>query len=920
MLNPPLPKKNAAGKIAYVVRIVQKLALSAALLSTAAAEPATNWAYQPLVRPPVPQVANTNRVRNPIDRFILSELERHALAPAREADRRTLLRRVYFDLIGLPPTREEVNAFLADGAPDAWERVVDHLLASPRYGERWARHWMDAIHFAETHGHDQDRIRTNAWPYRDYLIDAFNRDKPYARFVQEQVAGDVLFPDDSAATVALGFLAAGPWDESSLRDIREDSIDRQIARYIDRDDIVTTVMQTFTSTTIQCARCHNHKFDPIPQSDYYALQAVFAGVDRANRAYDADPAVQRKRRELLRTRARAGSDRAWLLSPAVQEQVAQFRRTRAEEQQQWRIIVPETFVSSNGATLVRQADGSLLATGARPDRDISVVTTRGLALNITAVRLEVLTDETLPKRGPGRQENGNLHLSEFQMFVSEPGGEAREIAFARAAADFNQSGWTIEHALDGNEKTAWGIFPKVGEPHRAVFVLKEPLRVERNVALVFVLKQLHGEGHLIGKVRLAVTGAESPGLLAPLPEEIERALARSEAEGTEEERATLGAFVVRENVARELARLPKASLVYAAASEFEPDGGLKPAGGPRTVQVLKRGDIHKPLEVAAPGALSGLSGIPARFTLANEKDEGERRAALARWLTDPANALTWRSIVNRVWHHHFGRGLVETPNDFGRMGGAPSHPELLDWLAVWFRDDAAGSMKALHRLVVTSGTYRQSSLEGRAPRVPAPEGKDGTRGTRPSNVDSENRWLARMNRTRLDADQVRDAILQIAGCLDLRMGGPGDRQFDLQPGHHVTPKVDYAKFDVNSPAGRRRSIYRFLFRTLPDPFMDALDCPAGDQLTPVRNASVTVQQALAMWNDAFVVHYAERFAQRLAASAKTADAQVTLACELALGRAPTETERKEFAGYIERHGLANFCRVLLNSNEFMFVN
>jgi hypothetical protein len=346
--------------------------------------------------------------------------------------------------------------------------------------------------------------------------------------------------------------------------------------------------------------------------------------------------------------------------------------------------------------------------------------------------------------------------------------------------------------------------------------------------------------------------------------------------------------------------LPKPSLVYAAASDFEPDGSLKPSGQPRVIHMLKRGDINKPLAAASPGSLSCLAALPSRFEGDMEK-EGARRAALAQWLTHRDNALTWRSIVNRVWHHHFGRGLVETPNDFGKMGTTPSHPELLDWLAVWFRDDAKGSFKELHRLIVTSATYRQSSAQ-------------------PHAVDPDNRLLARMNRTRLDADQVRDAILQISGALDLRMGGPSDMQFDLQPGHHVTPKVDYTKFDVSGPKARRRSIYRFLFRTLPDPFMDALDCPAGDQLTPVRNASVTVQQALAMWNDAFVIHHAERFAQRLAKLTTTSSAQIQLACEFTLNRAATETELKDFQTYVDRHGLANFCRVLFNSNEFMFLN
>ena len=437
--------------------------------------------------------------------------------------------------------------------------------------------------------------------------------------------------------------------------------------------------------------------------------------------------------------------------------------------------------------------------------------------------------------------------------------------------------------------------------------------------LAFVLKQVHGEGHLIGRARLSVTDEPSPSLVTALPAEVERVIALPKARRTDDERAVLAAFVITQQTAHELAALPKSSLVYAAANDFEADGSHKPAGAPRPVHVLKRGDIGKPMEAATPGALSCVSGLSSRFEISDTKNEAARRATLAAWLTNPANALTWRSIVNRVWHHHFGRGLVETPNDFGKMGGTPSHPELLDWLAVWFRDDAKGSLKALHRLLVTSTTYRQPSSVESLNRYTVEPNRFNDSTVQRFN-DSDNRLLARMNRARLDADQVRDAILQISGCLDLRMGGPGDRQFDLQPGVHVTPKVDYTKFDVDSAAARRRSVYRFLFRTLPDPFMDALDCPAGDQLTPVRNSSVTVQQALALWNDAFTANYAARLATRLEARSKKIEEQVSFACELVWGRAPTDTEREDLAGYARAHGLANLGRVLFNSNEFMFVN
>jgi len=944
------------------------------------AEP-PHWAYQPL-RAPSPPVTVSAAPGHPVDAFIQARLAGSGLQPAPEADPRTLLRRLSFDLIGLPPTPEEMEQFERECAEEAklkttksgkqedrpgtedpvfkpsqantaYARAVDRLLASPRYGERWARHWMDAAHFAETHGHDQDRIRTNAWPYRDWLIHAFNADKPYARFVQEQVAGDVLFPDDPQATVALGFVAAGPWDESSLRDIREDTLDRQIGRYLDRDDMVSTVMSVFASTTVHCARCHDHKFDPIPTRDYYALQAVFAGVERANRTFDEDPAVHRHRQELLHRRRQLNrGDTNLLFAPATRTEVAAWHARHLAEPVHWQTVAAHTFVSAGGADLARQADGSLLAGGKRPDRDTYTITAPAPESAVTAVQLELLPDESLPQRGPGRQpQNGNLHLTEFQLLLFEPGTNAPlRLALVNPTADFNQDGWTIAHALDGNEKTAWGIHPQEGRAHRAVFELREPLRAPAGATLAFVLQQLHGEGHLVGRFRLSFTSAQGP--VRVLPAEIAELAGRPTEELPAAQWVKLASFALHEGISAELAKLPAPSMVYAAASDFVPDGSLKPSLYPRPVHVLRRGEITQPQEEVGPGALTCLGGLPARFKIPANAEEGARRAALAQWLTARDNPLTWRSIVNRVWHHHFGRGLVDTPNDFGRMGSAPSHPELLDWLAVWFRDEAKGSFKALHRLLVTSATYRQGSVAADIRRLTLPEARGmvgrsesessgqsalAHRPTFPpahlqpggvsqslltsaATADPDNRLFARMNRTRLDAECVRDAMLQISGRLDLRMGGPGDLQFDLQPGIHVTPRVDYAKFDVDSAAGRRRSVYRFLFRTLPDPFMNALDCPAGDQLTATRNNSVTVQQALALWNNAFAVRQAEHLAARLEAEATSVEAQLQRAFELALGRPATVGELADFTAHARQHGLANCCRLLFNSNEFVFVN
>jgi hypothetical protein len=632
------------------------------------------WSFKPLLKATIPGVnpSAARWVRNPIDAFVFASLEARHLEPAPEADRRTLIRRLSFDLLGVPPSRREIATFVADHSADAYERLVDRMLASPQYGERWARHWMDLVHFGETHGHDQDRIRPNAWPYRDYLIDSFNRDTPYARFVHEQVAADALFPDEPRLAVAQGMLAAGPWDESSLRDIRDDSIDRLIGHYIDRDDMVTTVMSTFSSVTVHCARCHDHKFDPISQEDYYCLQAVFAGVDKAERGYDADPAVDRMRRQL-----------------------------------------------------------------------------------------------------------------KLELKAAEP---------------------------TKPDVAAW--------------------------------------------------------------------------------------------IKAELASLPPQTPVFAAASDFVADGSHVPPGKPRAVHVLRRGDIRQPGKAAVPGALSSANGLPARFSIATDADESTRRADLAHWITGPANPLTWRSIVNRVWHWHFGRGLVSTPSDFGRMGGTPSHPELLDWLARGFFE-SGGSLKSLHRLIVTSAVYRQTVRHETAFAA----------------IDGDNQWLWRQNRRRLDAESVHDAILVVAGQLDQTMHGPSVQQFSLRPGVHVTPVVDYTHYDWTGPGSRRRSVYRFLFRTLPDPFFDALDSADPSQLIAVRNESTTPLQALELLNNAFVIRQCEAFARGLERGHEgRIDEQVRLAIELAYGREPAADEVKLLSDYAARHGLANACRIVINSNEFLYVN
>ncbi len=849
-----------------------------------------HWSLKPLVRPEPPGGGEVS----PVDAFVGDRLRRSGLTMSPPAEKRVWLRRVHFDLIGLPPSPWEMAAYLGDGSDLAEERVVDRLLASPRYGERWARHWMDVVRYAETHGHDEDAIREEAWPYRDWLIRAYNEDKPYEEFVREQLAGDTGAPGMGWAPEATGFLACGPWDGSSQMGIQDGTTDKKVAQYLDRDDMLSATMSAFTSTTVHCARCHDHKFDPVTLEDYYALQAVFAGVDKVERPFDADPEVGRRRGELM---AAPGKWEAQKNDPAVLAEAAKWARGLERRAGQWEILAPEKVESEAGSPYTVQPDGSVLFGGEVPAKDTYTVTGRVGLKRVTGLRVEVLADATLPMNGPGRAENGNLHLSEIRVRI---GGKAAKIG--RARADFDQAGWEIGKAIDGDVDSAWGIHPEEGRGHWAEFVLAEPAGAGEGAEIAVELEQAHGRGHVIGRPRISVTGEEVVDGQVEMSGEVARMLGVPEGERTPEERGELALAYLKEEHGRALAALPEAGRVFAVASEFEAKGNFKPAGKAREVRVLKRGDIHSPGEVATAGALSSVPGLPGRFELGEGHGEGERRAALAEWLTHRENVLTWRSIVNRVWHYHFGRGIAATPNDFGKMGEGPTHPELLDWLAYEFRE-RGGSLKWLHKEIVLSATYRQASDD--RPECEA--------------VDGGNRLLWRMERRRLDAESIRDAVLALSGKLDLRMGGPSDRQFHTRKGVHVTPVVDYLGFDPDDPANFRRSVYRFVFRTVPDPLMRALDCPDASQPAPRREESATALQALAMLNNRFLVRQAEHLAEDLRRGGGELEDQVGELFLRAYGRQAGEEEGEKVVGYAREHGLENACRVIINSSEFVFV-
>jgi hypothetical protein len=917
------------------------------------------WSFKAPKHPTIPPADSTvqsfNDSKNPIDRFIRARLAPQQLQPSPEADRVTLIRRLAYDLTGLPPTPHEVDAFVEDKSTEALERLVDRLLATPRYGERWARHWLDVVHFGETHGYDKDKLRSHAWPYRDYVVRSLNSDKSWSRFVEEQLAGDVLFPDEPDGIIALGFIAAGPWDFVGHVELPESKTDGLIARYNDRDDMVMTTFSTFQSLTVHCARCHDHKFDPISQRDYYSLQAVFAGVDRANRPYDTDPSVHRKRRELAAKKRSLDAQReelkaalAKIASPELQHIDAQLAGLNAR-------LADD---GSTGSPKKSPSNGYHSNIEAKTDVTKWVQVDLGRSIALDEIRLVPARPTDFPDtRGFGFPLRFKVEISEDSSFTNT-------ITVAdHIRGDFKNPGDTaVVFSLAPAEGERPGL---TGPASPSRFIRVTAIRLwERTADYVFALGELQafagGTNVARGATVTALDSIEAgrwskknlvDGFgsrdrlsdLALTPAELaQRRELEAEAKRLAAERQRIFDSLVPAETKAESARvesrlsqitsalaaLPEPKLVYAAASEFKPEGSFVPPKGMRAVHFLPRGDVKRPQEVMLPAALPCVPGPDARFALAANHTEGARRAALGKWLTDPRNLQTRRSIVNRVWQYHFGHGLVDTPNDFGHMGNQPTHPELLDWLAFWFLDNGE-SLKKLHRLIVTSATYRQVSVVKplnssivksniRAASLPNDSTIQPFNASTNAALDADNRLLWRMNRIRLDAECIRDAMLFVSGQLDLAMGGPSDRQFHFKDDH--SPVYDYARFDVDSKEGRRRSVYRHIVRSVTDPFMDCLDAADPSQLVAKRNTTLTALQALATLNNPFVLKQCEYFAARLEKISPDVPAQIESAYRLALSRGPTPDEKKSLAIYARKHGLANACRVLFNSTEFMFVD
>ena len=837
-----------------------------------------HWSLKPLHRPTVPELTDAGKkwARNPIDQFILAKQNELSLAPSPQADSLTLIRRLTFDLTGLPPTPEQIDTFLKDKSPGAYNKLVNRLLASPHYGERWGRHWLDVVKYADTCGYDKDKLRPNAWPYRDYVIRAFNEDKPYTRFVEEQLAGDALYPNTPDGILGLGFIAAGPWDFIGHVEVPETKIDGRIARNIDRDEMVSNTLNSFTSSTIQCARCHTHKFDPFTQKHYYSLQSVFAAVDRAERPYDINPGTIKKKNELTSRVAELKKQLATLDTQIKKEGGAQV----AALDKKIAALKPKAKLKNKSVEF-----GYHSAIVKEPNQTKWVQVDLGSATNLRRVVLRPCHDDFNNIGGgfgfPVRFKVEGAATADFKNPISI--GDETHADFPNP--DIAPVGFTTKAKARFIRITATRLAKRSNDYILAISELEALDATGKNVARNAKVSSPDSieapkrwrRANLTDGI-YPVAGDESAiAQMQEVTRQRQTILTKLDTPERKAKRKQIQTDLAAAQ--KSLKALPSGKMVYAAATDFKVQGNFKPTKGkPRIVNILHRGNIQDPRGEVRPGTLPIFPGENFEFKLAANHPESARRAALAKWITRKDNPLTWRSIANRIWLWHFGQGIVETPNDFGRMGLPPSHPKLLDWLALEFRD-SGGSFKHLHKLIVTSSTYRQSSALSE----------------KFDQIDSDNRLLWRMNRRRLEAEELRDAILATSGTLNLKLGGPGFYLFKLEKTTH-SPHYEYHKFDPAETKSHRRSIYRFIARSQPDPFMTTLDCADSSQSTPQRDA------------------------ERLKKESKTPKGRIRRAHLLTTGRPPTLREMDALNTYAQQHGLTNLCRVLFNLSEFTYLD
>jgi len=862
-----------------------------------------HWAFQPLNRPAVPSGESIGE--NPVDTFVRAALRSQGLKPNPEASPRDLIRRLHLDLVGLPPEPHEVIEFERDPSRARYAALVERLLASPRHGERWARHWLDVVRYTESQGFEYDRPRDNAWHYRDYVVRSLNADLPYDRFMREQVAGDVLEPVTSAGIIASSLLVSGPWDQAG--NSQANATQRAITREEEMDDLVSVVGQTFLGLTVNCARCHDHKFDPIPIADYYRVKAVFDGVRHGDRSIEgAEEARQREsRRERCRQEIEAESGRISVIEArgaarvprsATRERVAPLPRF------EWRfdrIGSSEVAGEAHGEARVTAGILELPKPGAyfqsQPlTRDIREKTLSGW------VRLADL-----------HQSGGavlSLEQSDGRVFDAIVFGERQSRKWMAGSEGFQRTR-DLRAPEESEAPGGWVHVAAVYSADRKVALYRngrpygDPYEVPALVTF------------LAGDARVALgrrhAGGGKPWLTGAIRQAAlhDRALTPGEIEALFQEGGggpslpeVLAQLTPRETRERDqcLQRLREAQRRW---QDEDKPAGQAYAGRreqPTPTRILRRGDVKSPGDTVSPAAPSSVGPLAGDLGLAPDAPEAERRRRFADWLADPRNPLPARVMVNRVWGFHFGQGLVATPSDLGRSGAQPSHPELLDWLAREFI--ARGwSIKSLHRIIVTSETYRQSS-----------EARDGAMAK-----DADSVFLWRFPPRPLEGEAIRDAMLAVGGQLNLQSGGPSFRPFTTSE----YGATFYHLVDRGTPEFNRRTVYRMNINSGKEPLLDALDCPDPSVRTPRRGVTTTPLQALGLMNSSFVQRQADQLAHRARTlvGREEPDAVIEAIWRLALGRGPRSEEARMARETLRDRGLSHVAWVLLNTTEFVYV-
>ncbi|MBY0503024.1 MAG: PSD1 and planctomycete cytochrome C domain-containing protein [Bryobacteraceae bacterium] len=852
-----------------------------------------HWAFVAPVRAPLPAVKNLPWVRTPIDRFILAKLEHEGLSPSSIASKTTLLRRLSLDLTGLPPAIDEIDAFLRDPSPRAYEKQVDRLLASPHYGERWGRHWLDAARYADSDGFEKDKQRS-VWFYRDWVINALNRDLPYNRFLIEQLAGDLLPNATQEQKVATGFLRNSMINE-------EGGVDPEQFRMESMFDRMEAIGKGMLGVTIQCAQCHNHKFDPITQEEYYKIFAFLNNSSEGSLAvYGAEEEMQRAN---LFRKIREIENELQHRTPDWKSRMAKWEASVKDNQPNW--VVPKVEIddiSTGGQKYIPQPDGSVLAAGYAPTKFRVKFTITTKDTNIRAFRLELMNDPNLPLGGPGRSSKGTGALTEFEVEIAPASNpkQVRKIKVASATADLNlpereldaayydkstrrRVTGPIDYAIDGSDDTAWGIDagPYLrNQPRKAVFVLAEPIGDPNGLIIDVYLKQNHGgwnsddnQNHNLGRTRLTYTTSEA-AQADPLPAKVRELLGQTTRTPQQDQLVfNYWRTLVPEwsEASRQIDEL------WRQHPESESQLVLAERGDMRQTNLLLRGDFLKPGKAVEPGVPAFLNPLPPNAP--------RNRLTFAQWLVDRQAPTTARSLVNRVWQSYFGTGIVSTSEDLGKQSDAPSHPELLDWLAVDFMEQG-WSLKKLHKQIVMSATYQQSSQV-------TPELLE---------KDSANRLLARAPRLRVEAEIVRDIALAASGLLNPRVGGPSvyppSPEFLYQPPVSYGPKIWKEEKGL---ARYRRAMYTFSYRSVPYPALQTFDAPNGDVSCVRRSRSNTPLQALTTLNEPLFIETARALAQAAMREGGKSDAErLTYAFRRVMTRTPEPKEATELLGLLER--------------------